>query len=47
MMTLVDDIFPLWSEMNAIWGSRMISVLEKEIQSNHKIESLTLRNNAD
>ena len=38
---------PHSSEINTICGSRIINVLEKEIQSNDTIHNAMLRNNYD
>ena len=47
MIANMDAILPILLEMNTTWGSRIISVLEKEVSSNHKIDSAMLGNNDD
>ena len=43
-MTKINGTF-LLLQMNIMWGSRIISVLEMEIQSNHTTDSVVIRNN--
>ena len=38
---------PFWSEMNTVRGHKIISVLEKQISSDHTKDSVMLRNNDD